>query len=82
MFRKIILAIAATTVIGAAALTPTSASAWYSGGWHRPVHYWYGPRFGIGFYAPTYAYARSCYVVRRWVRTPYGPSVRPVRVCT
>ncbi len=81
MFRKIILALAATATIGAAALTPTAASAAWVGGWHRPFHAWHGPRFGVGFYAPAYAFAPSCYIVRRWVRTPYGPRPRPVRVC-
>ncbi|WP_252511337.1 hypothetical protein [Phreatobacter aquaticus] len=23
----------------------------------------------------------SCYMVRRWVETPYGPAVRRIRVC-
>ena len=31
MFRKIALALGATAVIGAAALTPTTASAWHHG---------------------------------------------------
>ncbi|MEA2974884.1 MAG: hypothetical protein QOF19_404 [Alphaproteobacteria bacterium] len=89
MFRKTILAIAATAALGTAALTPTAASAqWHGGhgGWRGPAHHWSGgPRFGIGFgapyYAPYYAYAPSCYIVRRVVRTPWGPRSRPVRVC-
>lgn len=85
MFRKTILAIAATTAIGAAALSPTAASAaWHGGwgGWHGPVvHHWGGPRIGFGIYAPAYAYAPSCYVARRWVRTPFGMRLRSVRVC-
>lgn len=83
MFRKTILAIAAITAIGAAALTPTAASAQW-GGWSG--HRWHsGPSFSIRFgaprYAPYYAYAPRCYVVRRVVRTPWGPRWRPVRVC-
>jgi hypothetical protein len=46
MFRKTILALAATATIGAAALTPTVASAhWYGrgywGGYHYHHHYGY-----------------------------------------
>jgi hypothetical protein len=91
MFRKTILAIAATAALGTAALIPTTASAqwhggshgsWRGGGWHGPAHHWSGgPRFGIGFGAPYYAFAPRCYVVRRVVRTPWGPRWRPVRVC-
>ncbi|MEA2976066.1 MAG: hypothetical protein QOF19_1586 [Alphaproteobacteria bacterium] len=92
MFRKTILAIAATTAIGAAALVPTTASAaWSHGGWHGPSHAWHGNNWGRGpgfsisfgtpYYAPYYAYAPRCYVVRRVVRTQWGPRTRPVRVC-
>ena len=48
MFRKTILALAATATIGAAALAPTSASAWYGrgygycGGYHHHYHHNYG----------------------------------------
>jgi hypothetical protein len=84
MFRKIILAIAATTAIGAAAFMPTTASAAWHGGWHGHRGHG-GPSFGISFgapvYAPYYAYAPRCYTVRRVVRTPWGPRWRPVRVC-
>jgi hypothetical protein len=87
MFRKTILAVAATTAIGAAALLPTTASAaWSHGGWHGPSHHWRGGSgfsisFGAPAYAPYYAYAPRCYVVRRVVRTQWGPRWRPVRVC-
>ena len=37
MFRKLVLALGATAVIGAAALAPTAASAW---GWHHHHHHW------------------------------------------
>jgi hypothetical protein len=79
MFRKTILAIAATTAIGAAAFTPTAASAQW-GGWHNRWHG--GPGFNIRIGAPYYAYAPRCYVVRRVVHTPWGPRWRPVRVCS
>jgi hypothetical protein len=93
MFRKTILAIAATTALGAAALAPSAASAQW-GGWHGQSHAWHGNNWGRGpsfslsfgapyapYYAPYYAYAPRCYVVRRVVRTQWGPRARPVRVC-
>jgi ABC-type sugar transport system substrate-binding protein len=63
MFRKALIALGATAVIGAAALTPTAASAhWH--GWHGGWHHYH---YGYGFY-PAY-YGGSCYVVRRgWHR--------------
>jgi hypothetical protein len=43
MFRKIALALGATAVIGAAALTPTTASAWHHGHGHHGHHgHWRG----------------------------------------
>ena len=51
MLRKLILACAATVALGAAAFTPSAASAhgWYGGhgGWHGGGFYrgWGGPRF-------------------------------------
>lgn len=43
MLRKTILAGAAALTLGAAALSPTSASAWWSGnpGWHGWHHGWF-----------------------------------------
>src|SRR5215472_19335421 len=43
MLRKTILAGAAALTLGAAALAPTSASAWWSGnpGWHGWHHGWF-----------------------------------------
>ena len=67
MFRKFALAIAATAALGAAALAPTSASAWGHG------HHWgHGHGFGIGFYGPTYVAAPDCYLVKRQVQFPDG----------
>jgi hypothetical protein len=82
MLRKFLIAFAATTAIGIAAI-PTSASAAWHGHWHGGWHGgWRGP--GWGFYGP-YAfgpgpYYGSCYQVRR-VPTPYGLRWRRVWVC-
>jgi hypothetical protein len=62
MFRKFALAIAATTAIAAAALTPTAASAHWHGG-----HHW-GHGYGFGFYGPTYVAGPDCYTVKRQVQ--------------
>jgi hypothetical protein len=77
MFRKLVLAAAATSALGVAALAPTAASAHYWHGHHRG-HHWYG-----GVYAPAYAYAAApdCYVVKRVVATPDGPRTRLITVC-
>jgi hypothetical protein len=79
MFRKFAIALGAATVVAAAALSPTAASAggWY--GHHHGYHGWHNG-FRVGFYAPAYA-AADCYVVRRVVYTPYGKRVRRVTVC-
>jgi hypothetical protein len=75
MLRKIILALAASAALGAAALAPSSASAHWGG------HGFYGHGFynhGIRVFAgPAYG---GC-VVRRWVYTPYGPALRWVNRC-
>jgi hypothetical protein len=78
MLRKTILAGAATLAVGAAALAPTSASAW----WHPGYHGWHHG----GFYRPAVrVYARPVYggggFARRVVWTPYGPAGRWVNVC-
>ena len=81
MLRKIILTLATGAVIGAAALSPTAASAHWAGGhWGGPGHWghWgWGP--GIRVYAGPVAY-NGC-VVRRWVYTPWGPRLRWVNRC-
>jgi hypothetical protein len=81
MFRKLILALGAVVTLSAAALAPTSASAW-GGGWHGH-HGWHGGWHGarIGFYGPTYVTGPDCYIVKRVVETPYGPRLRRVTVC-
>jgi len=80
MFHKLSLAAVAAALLGAAALTPISASAapWHGhGGWHHGWG-WGGPRFHVG--APIlYGYG-GCYV-RRLVPTPWGPRWRVVNRC-
>jgi hypothetical protein len=93
MFRKLILALGATVVIGAAALSPTTASAFGHGGHGgHGGHFGHGGRFGhfghgghwgrgFGFYAPTLIAAPDCYVVDRVVETRFGPRLRSFTVC-
>jgi hypothetical protein len=80
MFRKALLAVSALTVIGAAALAPTAASA---KPWHNGHHGWHGGGIYVG--TPYYAsyggyYGRSCWI-KRWVDTPFGPRLKRVYVC-
>ena len=76
MIRKLVLALGATAALAAAALTPTTASAWSHnhGGWGH--HY-----RGYGYYGPTYIASPDCYVVKKVVYTDFGPRVRRVTVC-
>ncbi len=81
MFRKIALALGATTVIALAALSPTTASAkkfhhGHHGHWHGHGHWG-----GVGFYAPLYVTGPECFIVKKVVATPFGPRVRRVTVC-
>jgi hypothetical protein len=80
MIRKSMLALAAIATVGAAALAPTSASAWgFKGyGWG------FGPGWGwghgyYGVYAPRVVYAPDCYLVKRINRHGF---VRYIRVCS
>jgi hypothetical protein len=79
MLRKLSLAAVAAVSLGAAALAPTSASAWggyWHPGWHGGYyHHWWGPRFYVG--GPGYG---GCYV-RQLVPTPWGPRWRLVNRC-
>ena len=86
MLRKLSLVAVAAASLGAAALSPTSASAW-GGGWHHGWHHggwgWGGPRIVVGgpaYYGGGYAYGGGCYV-RRLVPTPWGPRWRLVNRC-
>jgi hypothetical protein len=88
MLRKLALTLVAAASLGAAALAPTSASAWYGGGgWHGGWHGggwhhgwgWGGPRFFVGGPAYYGGYG-GCYV-RRLVPTPWGPRWRLVNRC-
>jgi hypothetical protein len=85
MLRKLSLVAIAAASLGAAALAPTSASAWgggWQGGWHRG---WGGPHLYVGgpvYYggaAYNYGYG-GCYV-RQLVPTPWGPRWRLVNRC-
>ena len=81
MIRKSILALAAIATLGAAALAPTSASAWgFKHGWGH--HHGWGPGFG-GFYGAGYGVrfvdvVPNCYYVKKINR--YG-EVRMIKVC-
>lgn len=84
MFRKLILAFAATLALGTAALAPSAASAhgWHGGGWHGGGFHrgWGGgPRFFVGGPAYYGGYG-GCYV-RRLVPTPWGLRWRLVNRC-
>jgi hypothetical protein len=94
MFRITTLALAAATVIGAAALAPTTASASHQGwhrsgndGWHRSGwnnNWRHRDRARSGFtirIGTPYAYAPRCYTSRRWVDTRWGWRLRTVRTC-
>jgi hypothetical protein len=83
MFRKLIIALGATAALAASV---GSASAWH----HHHKHYGWGA-FGAGvalgaLATPVvagypYGYAGSCYIVKRWVDTPFGPRLRRFTVC-
>lgn len=83
MLRKLSLVAVAAASLGAAALAPTSASAW--GGWHGGWHHgWGGPRVIVGgpaYYGGGYGYGGGGCYVRRLVPTPWGPRWRLVNRC-
>jgi hypothetical protein len=74
MFRKTILALAATVAVGAAMLTPTTASAWHH---HHHHHGLRAFAFGAVIAAPVVA---SCYQYRL-VETRRGLRRMLVNVC-
>jgi len=75
MFRKAMFALTALTILGAAALAPTAASA--KGGWHH--HHGWGSSLYIS--GPAYAYADYGCWTKRWVDTPFGPRLKRFYVC-
>lgn len=84
MFRKLIIALGATAAFAAAASSP--ALAWHP---HHHNHGYGWGAFGAGValgalttpVVAGYGYGESCYRVKRWVDTPYGPRLRRVTVC-
>ncbi len=81
MFRKTILALAATAALGIT-LAPTLASArdWDDrhDSWRNRSH----SGFSFRFFAPRhYAYAPRCYIKRQWVHTRWGWRRENVRIC-
>lgn len=74
MIRKSLLALAATVAVGAAMLTPTTASAWH---FHGPGFYGYGWRVAPVVVAPV---VTSCYRYR-WIETRRGLRRALVNVC-
>ena len=76
MIRKTLLGLTAIAALGAAALAPTSASAW---GFHHGWGHW-GHGWGYGFYGPGFVnYDSDCYLVKKIYRSG---AVRYVRVCS
>ena len=76
MIRKTAIALAALTALGAAALAPTSASAWGFKHHHHHWGHWGGLGLGIGYVDVAPAY--DCYFVERVNR--FGV-VKMIRVC-
>jgi hypothetical protein len=79
MIRKTLLATAALATLSAAALAPTTASAWGKHGWGH--HHGFG--HGFGFYGAGYGVSYvdvvpSCYYVKKINR--FG-EVRLIKVC-
>jgi hypothetical protein len=75
MLRKMILSLAACATIGAAALAPTSASAYWHGGWYGGHHgYFYRPAVRV-YAGPVYGYGwHRGYFYRPAVRVYAGPA--------
>jgi len=77
MLRKSILALATCVTLGAAALSPTAASAHWGGGFGGGHGGWYHGPFVPVYAGPGYG---GC-MVQTWVPTPYGPALRWVNRC-
>ena len=83
MFRKLIIVLGATAALAA---TAGSASAYHPHHHHYHGYGWgaFGAGVALGLAAPvvaSYPYGGNCYLVKRWVDTPYGPRLRRVTVC-
>ena len=79
MFRKLSLALVAAVSLGAAALAPTSASAWgWHGGWHGGWHHGFGgPRLFVGgpvYYGSGYSTDMAVAMCGDWSRPRLGPA--------
>ena len=75
MFRKLVIALGATAVIGAAAFAPTAASAKFKGGnWHHG-------HGGFGIVIASPVVADDCYTAPQKVWTNHGWRTRYVEVC-
>ena len=74
MLRKTLIALAATAVLGAVALAPTSASA---GGFFKHHHHHHGFGWGPGFGYPVYVGGPDCFFKKKF--TPFGWKL--VKVC-
>ena len=70
MLRKLSLVAVAAASLGAAALAPTSASAWGGHGWHHGGWHggWGGPRFFVGGPAYGYGYGYGDAMCGDWSR--------------
>ena len=83
MLRKLSLVAVAAASLGAAALAPTSASAWRRLAWR--LAWWLASRLGrsalLSSAAPAYGYGYGGCYVRRLVPTPWGPRWRLVNRC-
>ena len=78
MIRKFAIALGTTTLIGAATLAPTAASAH----WHNHYgHYGLGLGLGLVGTAVVLNAAPSCYYVKQPVQTRFGLQVQYVQVC-
>jgi hypothetical protein len=72
MFRKLVIALGATAVLGAAALAPTSASAFWKG------NHWHSRVIVVG----TPAVYDDCYFVKKTHMNKFGiVTVRYIKVC-
>jgi hypothetical protein len=77
MFRKSLLALTAIAALGAAALSPTTASAGWGKkwGWHghwHGHHHFHKPYWGYA----AYGYGYKCFFVKKY--TPWGVKFKKV----